>query len=34
MLTPQTVTDTDKIAKVIVDFKRKNPEFFVMASFM
>ncbi len=34
MLTPQTVTDTDEIAKVIVDFKIKNPEIFVMASFM
>ncbi len=34
MLTPQTVTDTEKIAEIIVDFKRKNPDFFVMASFM
>ncbi len=34
MLTPQTVTDTDKIAQIIVDFKTKNPDSFVMASFM
>jgi hypothetical protein len=34
MLTPQTVTDTDEIAKVIVDFKTQNPDSFVMASFM
>ena len=34
MLTPQTVTDTDRIAEVIVDFKKKNPDNFIMASFM
>ncbi|MDQ7023235.1 MAG: acetate--CoA ligase family protein [Candidatus Gracilibacteria bacterium] len=34
MLTPQTVTDTENIAKVIVEFKNKNPKIFVMVSFM
>ncbi len=34
MLTPQTITDTEKIAEIIVDFKRKNPDFFIMTSFM
>ncbi len=34
MLTPQTVTDTDEIARVIVDFKKQNPDSFIMASFM
>jgi len=34
MLTPQTVTDTDKIAETIVEFKKNNPDFYVMASFM
>ena len=34
MLTPQTVTDSDKIADIIVEFKKNNPDFYVMASFM
>lgn len=34
MLTPQTTTDTDNIARIIVDFKKENPDFFVMVSFM
>jgi len=34
MLTPQTVTDSDKIAEIIVEFKKSNPDFYVMASFM
>jgi hypothetical protein len=34
MLTPQTVTDTDSIAKIIIDFKNKNPDLYVMTSFM
>ena len=34
MLTPQTVTDTDEIAKVIVDFKKENPDTYIMTSFM
>lgn len=34
MLTPQTVTDTEQIAKVIVDFKKKNPDAYIMTSFM
>jgi len=34
MLTPQTVTDTDEIARVIVNFKKQNPDSFVMTSFM
>ena len=34
MLTPQTVTDTENIAKVIVDFKKKNPGVYLMTSFM
>jgi len=34
MLTPQTVTDSDKIAEIIVEFKKNNPDFYVMASFM
>jgi hypothetical protein len=34
MLTPQTVTDTDEIARVILDFKKNNRDIFIMASFM
>jgi len=34
MLTPQVITDSDKIAEVIVEFKKNNPDFYVMASFM
>jgi len=34
MLTPQTVTDTKEIAKIIVVFKKQNPDIFIMTSFM
>ncbi len=34
MLTPQVITDSDKIAEIIVEFKKNNPDFYVMASFM
>ena len=34
MLTPQKSTDVEEIAKIIVDFEKKNPEMFVMTSFM
>jgi len=34
MLTPQTITDSDKIAEIIVEFKKNNPDFYIMASFM
>ncbi len=34
MLTPQTVTDTENIAKIIIDFKKENPNLFIMTSFM
>jgi len=34
MLTPQTITDTKKIAKVISLLKKQNPNIFIMTSFM
>ncbi|MDP2396442.1 MAG: hypothetical protein Q8S84_01605 [bacterium] len=34
LLTPQTSTDVDNIAKELIDFEVKNPEYFMMASFM
>ncbi len=34
MLTPQKSTDVEEIAKVIVEFEQKNPDMFVMTSFM
>jgi hypothetical protein len=33
-LTPQSVTDVENIAEVIVDFKKKNKEQFIMVSFI
>lgn len=34
LLTAQSVTDVDNIANVIIDFKRNNPDQFLMISFM
>lgn len=34
LLTAQTVTDVENIAQVIVDFKRENPNEFIMVTFM
>lgn len=34
LLTPQTSTDVENIASVIIDFEKKHPEYFLMASFM
>jgi hypothetical protein len=34
MLTAQSITDVDNIARVIIDFKKNNPDEFVMVSFM
>lgn len=34
MLTPQTVTDVENIAQIILDFERENKDIFIMSSFM
>lgn len=34
MLTAQSVTDVENIARIIIEFKKQNPDMFVMVSFM
>jgi hypothetical protein len=34
LVSPQSITDVENIAKVIVDFKEKNPSIFLFTSFV
>jgi hypothetical protein len=34
LVTAQSITDVDNIAKVIIDFKKENPNEFIFTSFI